>query len=97
MTVHGDMYKVIHDLVLFKPMRQIRISHATFKVTSFVDLRLYQKLFNPLECYINWLEAQLTNILTNPGHKFIKRYPTKVTDQVPLQDLTASSHLKVHQ
>ena len=90
MNVYGYMHNVkykqphtLHEPVFFKPIRQIIVHNAMFKVTSFVDHGPYLKLFNPLENHINYLKEKLNNIVTNPSHKFMKSDLSKVIDQVP--------------
>ena len=58
-TVHDDMNSMkyrqpntLYELVLFIPLQHI-VSHAMFKVTSFVDFRPYLMLFNSVERYIS--------------------------------------------
>ena len=58
-SVHDDMYNVkyqrpdtLHELVLFAPIKQIRVHHPMFKVTSFVDFGPYLKSFDSLDDYI---------------------------------------------
>ena len=75
-TVHDDMYTLkyrqpdnLYETVLFEPLKQIRVSHAMFKVTSFVDFRTYLMSFNCLEGCFKQLEKHLTDIITNPTDK----------------------------
>ena len=48
--------------MICKPLLQIRVSHAMFKVTSFVDFGPYLKSLNSFKKYIEWLE-QLSDIV----------------------------------
>ena len=57
-----------YESTLFEPLKQIRISYAMFKVNSVVSMGPNLKSFGSLEGYIKCLEAQLTNIVRNPGH-----------------------------
>ena len=89
-TVDDNMYNVkcrqpdiLHELVFFEPIRKIRVSHEMFKVESFTDVGPYVKLLQSFENYINSLKEQMTDIETNPSHKFMKSYISKVLDQVP--------------
>ena len=70
--------------MLFEPITQTRVSHAMFKVTSFVDFRPYLKSFDCLEDYIYQLSGQLTDVVTNPGHKYMEDGLSKLTDIVLL-------------
>ena len=57
--VYDDMYNMeyrqsdtLHMPVLFEPLKQIRVSHAMFKATSFVEFGPYLRSFFSLERYI---------------------------------------------
>ena len=69
-TVHDDMYNVKyrqHDTVyqpmFFEPLKQTKVSHSMFKVTSFVDFGPYLKSLSSLVRYTKGLKEQLTNIM----------------------------------
>ena len=66
--------------MLFEPVRQIRVSHAMFKVISFVEFGSFIKSSNALQYYIYQLRDQLTDEVTNTRHKFIEDDLSKVTD-----------------
>ena len=79
-TVHNDMYNVkyrqpdtLYGPILFKQLKQIKVSCTMFEVTSFIDCGPNLKSFSSLKRYIKWLEEQLTDIITNPSHKIVKR------------------------
>ena len=85
--MHDDMYNVnyqwsdnLDKLVLFEPIRQIRVSHAILQVTSFVYLGPDSKSFHSLEDYIYQLRGQLADVATNPRHKFMEDDLLKVID-----------------
>ena len=57
-TMHDDMYNVkyqwpgtLNEPVLFKPIRQIRVSHPMFKGTRFIDFKPYLQSFNSPKKY----------------------------------------------
>ena len=57
MTLHDDMYNVkyqqpntLHELVLFEPINQIRVIHAMFNITGFMDCLTIA--FNPSHTFI---------------------------------------------
>ena len=92
MTVQDDMYNdkyrqfdALDELVLLKPNRQIRVDHSMSKVTSFVDFRPYLKSFSSWKNYISQLKEQLSNMVSNPTHKFRESDLSKVIDQVFLR------------
>ena len=68
-----------------------RVSHALFKITSFVDSGPYLKSFDSLEEFIYQLRSYLTDMVMNPRHQFMEDDLLKVTDQVPSQGITVSS------
>ena len=56
MTVHDNTYNVkqrqpdtLYEPVMFEAIRQIRVSCAMFKVTSYVDFEPYLKSLNVLK------------------------------------------------
>ena len=58
-TVHDNMDSVkykqhdtLYEPVLFATLKQIQVSHAMFKVTSFDDFGQYLKSFSYLEWYV---------------------------------------------
>ena len=54
-----------------------------YTVTSFVAFGPYSKSLGSLERYIGQLEEQLTDIETNPSHKFMEKLST-VIHWIPL-------------
>ena len=61
--VHDNMYNVkyrqtdtLYEPVLLESLEQIRVSHATFKVMSFIDFGPCLESFGSLKKYIGWLE-----------------------------------------
>ena len=61
--VHDDMCNVkygqidtLYEPILFEPLKQIKVSHATLKVTSFIDCGPCLNSFSSLDRYIWWLE-----------------------------------------
>ena len=87
-TRHDDMYNVkfrqpdiLYESVLFKAFHGV--CYAMFKVISFVDNMSYLKSFNFIDVCINWLEKQLTELMTNPSHMFMERNLSKVIKQTP--------------
>ena len=72
------------------------LHHAMFKVTSFIGFGLYLKSSSFIERYIRWWEEQLTNILTNPNHKFIEHDVSNRINWTPFLGVGVSAHTKVH-
>ena len=70
--------------MLFEPLEQIRVRHAMYKVTSFVDLGPYVKSFSSIARYIRWLKNLLIDIVTNPSHKLMEQSLSMVIHQMPL-------------
>ena len=85
--MHDD---ILHELVLFIPIRQIKGSHAMFKVTSFVYVWPYLQLFDSLEGNIHQLRVPLMDVMTNPRHKCMEADLSNVTDWVPLWGIAVS-------
>ena len=86
--VHDDMYNVkcrqmdtLYESLLFEPFKQIRISHAMFKMTSFIDFGPYFKSFLSLEKYVEQEKGQLTNIVKNSNHIFMEQNLYMVIDR----------------
>ena len=57
---------------MLERVRQIEVSHAMFKVTSFVDFGPHLKSFDVAEQYIYHLRDQQTVVVTIPRHTFME-------------------------
>ena len=49
------MTNTLNEPILFAPLKQIRVSHTLFKVTSFTDFVPHLESFNSLEKYIQMI------------------------------------------
>ena len=63
----------MHEPVLIKPLKQISVSQALFKVTSFIDLGPYLESLNSFKKYIEWLKKPLRDIVRNPNYRFLEQ------------------------
>ena len=80
---------------MFKPVWQIRVTYAIFKVTSFVYPGPYLKLLNSLEDYIYQLRDQLMDVVTNSEHKLMEDNLSKVTYNLPMWGIAVLTYLDV--
>ena len=72
----------MQEPVLFKPIRQITVSHATLTVISFVDFGPYMNSFQALEIYVDRLK-QLSDIIAIPENKLMKNDLSVLADIIP--------------
>ena len=101
--MHDNTYNVkyrqfdtLYKSMLFEPLKPIRESHTTFKINSFVAFEHFLKSFSSIEIIIRCLEEQLTNIVTNSSHKFMKGNLFMIIDQTPHLGVGVRAYLKAH-
>ena len=86
----------LYEPVICEHLKEIRVSHAMFKVTSCVGFGPYLKSFNSLERYVRWLEEQIIDQVKNPNHMCMEQSLSMVTDLTLPLGVGVSAHIKVH-